>query len=531
MLAPRVLTTVGRPQRRDAPVGGPPVDGAAAGALPARPAAGRVALPVVGGHHPAGWAARTPPWSSRAWCFPGCCSSSPTGGPGDAGCGTRSPGAAWSSWPACGGSCRCSLMGAYAPPFLDFIESAHNTASQHRLADLAAGHQPLGGVLPRRRQRRVGGRLRAWLFVGPARHDRAGGRGGLLGLAQPGLWARRVLVAIALVGLAVLTLGSAGWPAPSCREGGSSARRLAGAAAQRAQVRPVVRLPLSLGVGAFVSVGLPALLVRIEVVSARPARTGPRRRDGCSWSRPAGGRAAGRVRRAARRAAGCEDISASWQRGGRVPRQPGRAGKALVLPGSGFAVQDWGRTIDEPIQVLGAPPWLARAQVTVAPAGDAAGCWTRSRTRWRRGGRSAGLARRLRRLGITHVVVRNDLAVDETDAPPSGRRLRLARRRRPTSSRSRVSDRGRRASAGRGLRGRGRRRGPPRSGHWTGRRAVGGPGRPGGRRRPRRAPVSSAPTRPTVLATRPGRAGRHRHRQQPARRAILRTRARRPRRQ
>ena len=136
---------------------------------------------------------------------------------------------------------------------------------------------------------------------------------------------------------------------------------------------------------------------------------------------------------------GMEDISASWHETAAFLASQDGPVKALVLPGSGFAVQEWGRTIDEPIQVLGAPPWLARAQVTVAPAGtlrvldsleDALG----------EGRPSPASPDDLRRLGITHVVVRNDLAVDIRT-----RRLRTSSTHRSqaptTSSRSRVPDR------------------------------------------------------------------------------------------
>ena len=112
---------------------------------------------------------------------------------------------------------------------------------------------------------------------------------------------------------------------------------------------------------------------------------------------------------------GARDISGSWQRAvDYLKAQPAATG-VIVLPGSGFAVQTWGRTVDEPIQVLGSPPWSARSQSTVAPAGtmrvlDAIEAQVAA------GRPITGFADTLRRMGITHVVVRNDLDPDRTGA-------------------------------------------------------------------------------------------------------------------
>ena len=308
------------------------------------------------------------------------------------------------------------VMGAYAPPFLDFIESAHNTASSIGWLTSLRGTSHWVAFFP-------GGGTSGWAggyalvssSVLLATTALVAGAG-LLGLALPGLWARRALLATALVGLAILTLGHGGWSGSVLSEWWLE--QLDGPLAPLRNVHkfdPVVRLPLSLGVGAFVSVGLPALVVRIEGLGSARARLV---RAGATAVVVAATLAAAQpaVSGDLRVEGGMEDISASWREtAGFLATQDGPV-KALVLPGSGFAVQEWGRTIDEPVQVLGAPPWLARAQVTVAPAGtlrqldsleDALG----------EGRPLTGLADDLRRLGITHVVVRNDLAVDDTDAP------------------------------------------------------------------------------------------------------------------
>ena len=304
------------------------------------------------------------------------------------------------------------LLGGYAPPFLDFIESSRNTAaSTGWLASLRGTSHwvaffPDGGPLGW-----VGGYELASsrLLVVPTVLVAGAG---LVGLALRRTWQREVLVGSVLVGMAVLTLGS-GAPAGSLLSG-PWLDALDGPLAPLRNVHkwdPVVRLPLCLGLGVLVTAlpeswswrrlsrAVPArrLVLAVSVVAvlaaSLPAATG-----------------------SLRAADGMEDVSAGWRDASRyLTEQPGPV-RAVVLPGAGFAVQLWGRTVDEPIQVLDAPPWLARAQVTVAPGGtlrlldslEDAVAQARPQP---------SLAASLARLGMTHVVLRHDLDPDETDAP------------------------------------------------------------------------------------------------------------------
>ncbi len=309
------------------------------------------------------------------------------------------------------------VMGGYAPPFLSFIESAYDTASRtgwlasFRGTSHWVAFLPGGGNLGW-----VGGYELASSSVLMFTTVLVAGAG-LLGLAQPGLWARRVLVLSMLLGLAVLTVGS---PEPAGSVLGED--WLAALDSWLAALRnvhkfdPLVRLPLSLGIGAFVTAGVPHLVARARRLPVRGRRVAAAGITAAlvvlvgAAAQPA---ASGDLRVEQ----GADDISWSWKQAADYLRsQEGPVG-VLVLPGTGFAVQTWGRTVDEPIQVLNSPPWASRAQSVVAPAGTLR-LLDSIENQVAAGRPITGFADSLRRMGITHVVVRNDLDPAETNAPP-----------------------------------------------------------------------------------------------------------------
>src|SRR5207342_2654969 len=62
------------------------------------------------------------------------------------------------------------------------------------------------------------------------------------------------------------------------------------------------------------------------------------------------------------------DIPPYWQQATTwLEQHPG--GRALLVPGSRFAVYDWGSPMDEPIQALTASPWEVRNAIPLVPAG------------------------------------------------------------------------------------------------------------------------------------------------------------------
>lgn len=310
------------------------------------------------------------------------------------------------------------LLGSYAPPFLDFIESADNTAgatgwlsslrgTSHWVAFFPGGG-PIGWE---------GGYELAssrWLLVPTVLVAAAG----LAGLLQRDLWERRVLACAVVVGLAVLTAGSGGWAGSVFADAWLHALDTGLAPLRNIhKFDPVVRLPLSLGVGAFVTSAVPRAWRRRvhderSAPGALPARGVVLALTTLAVLAAAAPAASGSLRTTG----GFEDVPSSWRDAvAFLDDEPGEV-RAIVLPGTGFAVQTWGRTIDEPIQVLDPPPWMARAQVTVAPAGtlrqlDAIEQAVSDPRRRQE------LGAALDAVGATHVVLRNDLDPADTDAP------------------------------------------------------------------------------------------------------------------
>lgn len=313
------------------------------------------------------------------------------------------------------------LLGSYAPPFLDFIESSRTTAGRtgwltslrgtnHWVAYFSDGGPSgwLGGwQLATSSVLLVTTTLVALL--------------GLIGLARGRLALRGPLLFSLLVGLAFLTLGSGGWAGSLLAGPWLDALDTWLAPLRNVhKFDPLVRLPLSLGVGAFVTTVVPHLAsglatrlsTRLPGLDERRAATGLVTITVLLVLAAAQPAVAGHLRGED----GFEALPDEWRQAAAwLDSVPGPVG-VLVLPGSGFAVQEWGRTVDEPIQVLGGPPWAGRAQVTVAPPGTLRVLDALER-RMSEGRPVPNVSEVLRRLGITHVLVRDDLDPDDSDAP------------------------------------------------------------------------------------------------------------------
>jgi arabinofuranan 3-O-arabinosyltransferase len=305
------------------------------------------------------------------------------------------------------------LLGRYGSPFLDYIESARATTD--RIGWLASlrgtDHWVTFLALGDSSSWRAGLELTSSRILLVSTVTAA--TVGLVGLMSDRLPQRRSLIAALVVGLFALTAGSTGI-AGSVLDGPWTALLDGPLAAFRNvhKFDPVVRVPLALGFAAAV-----------DAVRSLRVRQRLRRRSGVVAVLATGlltlAVAAASVplfQGHLRDSSGFTAIPDSWTKAAAyLEAQPGVV-RSLVIPGSGFAVQTWGRTTDEPLQVLSGGAWSSRTQTPLMPAGTIR--WLDQVEAVVSSARpNPDFARMLARAGITHLVVRNDLDYAHTDSP------------------------------------------------------------------------------------------------------------------
>ena len=314
------------------------------------------------------------------------------------------------------------LLGAYSPPFLDFIETTTVTTFPTTPFDVLRGTSDWVPYLDP--TSRAGNDL----LTTPYLVLNSGvvlllGCAGLIDRRTPH---RRFLALGLLVGVLMVGAGhggsTSGWFAAPVRE------LLDGALAPLRNVHkfdPILRIPLVLGLG---------FVVDRAVAAARRSRDG---------------RAAGAERGAALFAERVNRwvlvaLAVVAVAGAAVPVLLGRIppagafqatpdywsqaaawlgardgdgldGDALLVPGSSFGSYVWGAPHDEPMQWLASSPWAVRNVIPLAPGGNIR-MLTAIEDRLAQGEGSAGLTTFLQRAGVRYLVVRNDLAVDD-DVP------------------------------------------------------------------------------------------------------------------
>ena len=306
-------------------------------------------------------------------------------------------------------------LGSYSPPFLDWIESASVTTGRSDVATVLRWRRRLGRV----RQTGAGGPSwpAGWRLVTEPLLILLTGlvaTAGLTGLAVVRRERRFVLSAL-LVGLVLTTLGHTGVVqgigAPALQQ------LLDGVLAPLRNTHKfdvVIRLPLALGLGWFVM----AAAARLAAVR-RPHLTAPTVRRtsvvvagllvvGAAWPLVTGGITRDRS---------YESIPGYWNEVADWLASDDEAeGTALVVPGAPFGVYLWGRSQDEPLQPLASSPWAVRDAVPLSSAGNIR-LLDRVEALLTDGRGDPYLAPYLARMGVTHLVVRNDLDPSEVDSP------------------------------------------------------------------------------------------------------------------
>lgn len=320
------------------------------------------------------------------------------------------------------------LLARYAPPFYEYVESATDTTAlvgwseatrghSSWLAYLLSGDQPWWPAAFRLATDPVLV-LVAALVAGV----------GLAGLVLLETDLRRPLTLAALLGLGCLTVahgGVAGAPVADL------VRQLLDGPLQIFRnvhkIDPVVRLPLAIGFGHAASYAVARLVARRPRLDrSRPLLTLTPLLLVLALGQPFVANET--------RTPGWQEISSPWQQAQEwlVARQPAEdtstvSDRTLVVPGSSFAQQEWGWTIDEPLAILGGTPVVSRSQVPLIP-GESIRYLSALDQLIVTGRATESLVDQLARAGIRHVVLRRDLLRAQTRSPhPGGTAVSLAR--------------------------------------------------------------------------------------------------------
>lgn len=291
------------------------------------------------------------------------------------------------------------LLGAYSPPFLDFIESSSLTTFSATLLDALRGTTNWTAYLS---PTATAGRLmvsQSVVLLNLAVLVTVG----VHGLCLRSTAHRRFLISCLCAGLVLVTLGHTashgGWAAPqiqSLLDGSLSPLRNAH------KFDVVVRLPLVLAMVAAIDHYARVAPARLRQVSSWPRRgvlllavVGVLGSTSPAWSgeiAPAG---------AFDSVPGYWKDAADW-----LGEQPD--GAALLLQASSFASYDWGRVNDEPLQALATSPWAVRNAIPLTNPGTIRTLDVISQRMRDHDPDGAGAL--LRTTGVRYLVLRNDLA-------------------------------------------------------------------------------------------------------------------------
>lgn len=295
-------------------------------------------------------------------------------------------------------------LGAYSPPFLDFIESAAVTTYPTNLFDALRGTSDwVPYVDP---QSYAGGQLLSqYHYILNSTTLLVCGLAGLTLRRNPH---RRFLVLGVLTGLFAVTMGHLG-----AGEGVFAPQLnslLDGVLAPLRNVHkfdPIIRLPLVVGLAWTVDEALTRLRTR-RTAAGRPA-------DGVAARTLIGSVVAAMVVMSLPFAvgnvaakSGFADVPDYWQQAAAWLGEHDEQGLALLVPGSSFGTYVWGQPHDEPMQAIAQSAWAVRNAVPLVPAGNIR-MLNEVEQRMAEGDGGPAFTRYLARSGVTHLLVRNDL--------------------------------------------------------------------------------------------------------------------------
>ncbi|MCR1781559.1 alpha-(1-_3)-arabinofuranosyltransferase [Nocardioides carbamazepini] len=316
-------------------------------------------------------------------------------------------------------------LGAYSPPFYDFVEDARATTSTADFASVLRGASNWVGFIS------VGGdrwwpagydlAYEPWLVLGSGIVAVAGFVG-LLRLRSP--WRTPLLIAAGF-GLTCQVIAHTGdLDGPL-----SQALRdlLDGPLAPLrnvAKVDPVLRVPVAVGLGVLVD-DLVRLLLRRRAASGSRRRWRPEPRrvaaGGLAMAIAGGLLAMAQpIATADTRTPGWKELPSYWWEAAafleeRADAAEDGGGATWVIPGSGFGIQQWGWTMEEPMEAVARSPWITRSQVPLTPPATIR-LFSAMETFLETGSGSPYLRHLLNRIGIDTVLVRHDLEPEVSQA-------------------------------------------------------------------------------------------------------------------
>ncbi|MFC4058122.1 alpha-(1-_3)-arabinofuranosyltransferase family protein [Planomonospora corallina] len=298
------------------------------------------------------------------------------------------------------------VMGQYIFSFLPFIETASVTTQVTSLLNILRGTSTWLSFLP------VDGR--AWL---PAAFEQAttpwliaatalvAGLG-VAGIASRTTPERAFLALTALAGVAVISFGHTDVLAhPWTDQVRALLDGLLAPFRNLHKFDALVRLPLALGLAA-----LPAAVPdRLRRLTVPGLRGGLRRPVTLAASGAFILTAAPVAFAGVTPAGGFDEVPGYWREATTWLNEHTGDGMVLAVPGTGHGRYVWGRPMDEPMQSLLTVRWAAHSNVPWGSPGLAR-LLSAVDERFSTGKGSPGLTSALRRIGVTYLLVRNDLA-------------------------------------------------------------------------------------------------------------------------
>lgn len=337
------------------------------------------------------------------------------------------------------------VLGAYSPPFTDFIENAQVTTAWLNPMEILRGATSWAPFVSTERAAGfatatvpalvlVSCVVAACAVAGLAGENPAVARRAPRFLA-PADWSYVVL--LLLVGVAALGAAQGPW--------GAGVREFLdgpGAALRNVHKADVwVRLPLGVGLWAL----LAAVGQRAWDEAVRGAGPGGPWRRACAYPSRAGAAlalvlvAVGASMAPALRGdlapvGAFARVPSYWQQTAAYLNQAGPGTRTLIAPEASFARQRWGWTRDEPLQPLLEVPWVVRDAIPLVDPEAIRGLDGLMAVLESPAVPPAGAVQVLARMGIGRVVIRHDLAVPGA----AGKAAQLSHRLRPLAARART---------------------------------------------------------------------------------------------